>query len=129
MLADDWPALAGRRVLIISGDLTVAAELEDWLTHEGILVVGLADSTARGLDLIQETAPELVVLDIDIAGESSTPVALALHRRGVPFIAVSRPREDWRTCPSVREAPRADKPVCYSQLVGLIEGAVKEATA
>lgn len=129
MLADDWPALAGRRVLIISGDPAAAAELKHWLTHEGISVVGLADSTARGLDLIGETAPELVVLDIDIAGESSTPVALALHRRGVPFITVSGPREDWMTCPSVREAPRAEKPVRYPQLVGLIEGAVKEATA
>lgn len=78
--------LAGRRVLIVEDDPYITLALEETLTDFGLSVVGAARNVKQALRLIQTTALDLALLDVNIGEEKIDPVADALFARGVPFI-------------------------------------------
>ncbi|MEZ2132547.1 MULTISPECIES: response regulator [unclassified Sinorhizobium] len=75
-----------RRVLIVEDEMLVAMLLEDMLTDLGHAVVGIATRVESALSLIITTAPDLAILDVNLAGEKSFPVAEALEKKGIPFV-------------------------------------------
>ena len=68
--------------------MMIAIMLEDMLADLGHEVVGLAQSVAGALALTDAKAGQfdLAILDINLAGERSFPVARRLAERGVPFL-------------------------------------------
>jgi CheY-like chemotaxis protein len=83
------PGLIGRRILIVEDEALVAMLVEDALLDAGALVLGPAASVQAALALLAAEAPEAAVLDLNLAGESSAPVADALAAAGVPFVVAS----------------------------------------
>jgi len=80
-------ALQGLRVLVVENDEMSAALLQMQLVQAGALVVGLAETVAESLRLLQDTSPDVALLDYRLArNETSEPVAAALAARGVPFV-------------------------------------------
>ena len=80
-------ALQDLRVLVVENDEMSAALLQMQLVQSGALVVGLAASVAEALRVLDETAPDVALLDYRLArNETSEPVAAALTARGVPFV-------------------------------------------
>ena len=80
-------ALQDLRVLVVENDEMSAALLQMQLVQAGAVVVGLAATVAESLRLLQETAPDVALLDYLLArNETSEPVAAALAARGVPFV-------------------------------------------
>ncbi|WP_447935081.1 response regulator [Stenotrophomonas lactitubi] len=80
-------ALQDLRVLVVENDEMSAALLQMQLVQSGALVVGLAASVAEALRVLEETAPDVALLDYRLArNETSEPVAAALTARGVPFV-------------------------------------------
>ena len=77
--------LAGRRVLMIEDEFLVAAMLSDVIEDSGATVVGIAGTLDDALLQIDRAAPELVVLDWNLDGRRSDPIARELIARGVPF--------------------------------------------
>lgn len=59
--------------------------LEDMLEQLGCVVVGPASRVKQALAIIDTQAIDAAVLDVNLNGEKSYPVADALHARGVPF--------------------------------------------
>lgn len=98
----------------------VAADLEALLEREGASVVGMASSVAGGLKLLDATHPEAAVLDLNLAGEVSKPLAAAFAERCVPFVIVTGYGESWTRSSEFRDAPRIDKPVDHQRLVHLL---------
>jgi len=84
-------ALRGRRVLVVEDEALVAMLVEDALVDAGCDVVGPVATVAEALSLLDgtETPPEAAVLDLNLAGETSAPVADELARRGVPFVVAT----------------------------------------
>ena len=80
---------AGLRVLIVEDEPVVAMCLEDMLQTLGCETVGPAARLAEGLTLAEQEDLGAAILDINLAGERSTPIAEALQRRGVPFAFAS----------------------------------------
>jgi DNA-binding response OmpR family regulator len=80
---------AGLRVLIVEDEPVVAMCLEDLLVALGCAIVGPATRLAEGLILAGQEDLGAAILDINLAGERSTPIAEALQRRGVPFAFAS----------------------------------------
>jgi CheY-like chemotaxis protein len=81
--------LAGRRILIVEDEALVAMLVEDALLDAGAEVIGPVATVAEAMALL-ETAPlDAAVLDLNLAGETSTPVADALATRGVPFVVAT----------------------------------------
>jgi CheY-like chemotaxis protein len=81
-------SLAGFRVLIVEDEALVAMLIEDYLTDLGCVVVDVAGTLSRGLELVSD--PTLAIdgatLDINLAGEQVFPIADVLRRRGIPFV-------------------------------------------
>ena len=69
----------------------VAFYVEDVLAEHGATVVGPAETLAAALRLAAQEAEGLhaAVLDLNLAGHLSWPVAELLDRMGVPFLILS----------------------------------------
>jgi CheY-like chemotaxis protein len=81
--------LSGRRVLVVEDEALVAMLVEDALLDAGAEVMGPVATVAEALLLLKGQLPEAAVLDLNLAGETSTPVADELARRGVPFVVAT----------------------------------------
>lgn len=87
-LTADAP-LAARRVLVIEDEMMIAMLLEDMLSDLGHSVVAVAGQLDSALSVARETDADMVILDLDLGGQTSLPVAQVLAERGVPFIFAS----------------------------------------
>jgi diguanylate cyclase (GGDEF)-like protein len=80
------------RILIVEDDFATAEALADTLTDEGYRVDRAADGPAC-LRHAQDTAPDLVLLDVNLPGMSGIDTATHLRRstttRGVPILFLS----------------------------------------
>lgn len=79
-------SLDGARVLVVEDLHEVALEVEYMLRDLGCDVVGPAPSVKRALRLIEREKLDGAVLDIDLNGEDSVPIATELLRRSIPFM-------------------------------------------
>jgi CheY-like chemotaxis protein len=59
--------------------------IEDILADGGATVVGPAGRVAKALDLLGREEVDAALLDVNLAGENTAPVAEELRRRGIPF--------------------------------------------
>jgi DNA-binding NarL/FixJ family response regulator len=67
----------------------LALDLEFTLTSGGCRVLGPVGTVAAAIDEVARNPPDAAVLDLNLNGESSVPVADALAERGVPFVFVT----------------------------------------
>ncbi|MGA3342790.1 MAG: response regulator [Methylocella sp.] len=78
--------LSGRRVLVVEDETMVAWLLKDMLADLGCAVVGPATHVNQALAMLDAETIDAAVLDINLNGQKSYPVADALAARGVPFV-------------------------------------------
>lgn len=78
--------LAGKRVLLVEDEVLVAWALEDMLTALECAVVGPVARVSEALAMIEAEMVDAAVLDVNLDGQKSYPVADALAARGVPFV-------------------------------------------
>jgi len=81
--------LAGKKVLVVEDEMLLALDLEDILATAGCQVVGPAMRLETALSLASDAAIDLAVLDINLHGARSYPVADILLDRGIPFLFAS----------------------------------------
>jgi len=81
--------LAGKRILVVEDEALVAMMLEDLLADLGCEVVGPAMRLDEGLALARLNGLDAAVLDINLGGERSYPIADLLDARGVPIAFVT----------------------------------------
>jgi len=81
--------LTGRRILVVEDEALVAMLVEDALLDAGATVIGPAATVAEALALLERGVPSAAVLDLNLAGEPSTPIADALTARGIPFVVAT----------------------------------------
>jgi DNA-binding response OmpR family regulator len=75
-----------RRVLVVEDEALVAMLVEDALLDAGFEVLGPAATVEEALSLLDRERPDAVVLDLNLAGETSTPVADLLASRQIPYV-------------------------------------------
>lgn len=83
------PSFAGKRILVVEDEALVAMLLEDLLADLGCEVVGPAMRLNEGLELAQRNGIDAAILDINLAGERSYPIADLLEERRVPHLFVT----------------------------------------
>ena len=74
------------RVLIVEDEAAISILVEDMLVDFGTEIVGPAARMADAIRLARAADVDLEVLDINLAGEATYPVADVLRARGVPFV-------------------------------------------
>ncbi|MFN3943686.1 MAG: response regulator [Allosphingosinicella sp.] len=74
------------RILVVEDEMLVAMNIEDMLLELGHEVAGLASRLEPALALAADGAFDAAMLDVNLAGEPSFPVADILARRGIPYL-------------------------------------------
>jgi len=74
------------RVLVVEDEMLVALVLEDMLTELGHKIVGPASKVSVGLEIARRQEIDIAILDLNLAGDSSLPIASALRARGIPVV-------------------------------------------
>lgn len=74
------------RILVIEDESLIAMLLEDLLPEMGYTVESTVGTVKEALELLEQRPIDLAVVDVNLGGESSFPVADVLQRRGIPFL-------------------------------------------
>lgn len=77
------------RILIVEDEMLVAMFIEDTVTDLGHQVVGPAMRLENAMAAARSEQFDFAILDINLAGEQSFPVADLLTERGIPFMFAS----------------------------------------
>jgi DNA-binding response OmpR family regulator len=121
--AEDIGMTPERRVLIVEDEPAIGLALEDMVENLGWVVVGVAARVQQGLDLVQACAPTFAILDVNLHGEQSYPIADALADSGVPYIFATG-YGDSAHPPRHRQVLTLTKPYSLQALQNAIAAAV-----
>jgi len=113
-------AAAPARILVVEDEFLVALELEAILSAGGLEVLGPASTVVAALEIIAERRPDAAVLDVNLRGESVTPVAVSLRRLEVPFVLATAYRADDLP-DALRGAVNMGKPVDSRSVVSTLK--------
>jgi CheY-like chemotaxis protein len=95
--------------------MIVAWLLEDMLADLGCAVVGPAARINQALAMVEAEAIDVAVLDVNLNGQMSYPIADALAARGVPFVFSTGYDKD-RLLDGYRIVPVLQKPYHRAEL-------------
>jgi CheY-like chemotaxis protein len=88
-------ALRDRRILIVEDEVLIALSLQDALETAGSVVVGSVPSVDKAIQTIDlEPHIDAAVLDVNLGGALSYPVADKLIARKIPFVFTSGYEDD-----------------------------------
>jgi DNA-binding LytR/AlgR family response regulator len=111
-------SLSGKRILILEDEFLIALEASEALEQFGATVVGPAHDIDTALELVRSSAIDGALLDINIRGALSLPVAAALEKKGVPVVFATGYGDSFGT---ERQGAVIGKPYTRSQLAEAFE--------
>jgi CheY-like chemotaxis protein len=77
--------LSGRRILVVEDEMLIVMMIEGMLDDLGCESVTTAATVDQAVALIKGQVFDAAMLDVNLKGSNSYPVADALAARGVPF--------------------------------------------
>jgi CheY-like chemotaxis protein len=89
MTLSDQPASTGVRVLVLEDEAVIGMLIEDMLLALGHVLFDLAPSVERALQAMETELPDFAILDVNLHGTRSYPVADVLLERKIPFVFLS----------------------------------------
>jgi CheY-like chemotaxis protein len=111
--------LSGRRVLVVEDEMLVLIMIEDMLADLGCQSVTAAATVDKALASINSQVFDVALLDMNLNGDDSHPVAEALSARGVPFVySTGNAGQSLREGYSDR--PVLKKPFKYEELAAIL---------
>ena len=117
-------SLAGLQVLVIEDESMVAMLLQDTLAEIGCEVIGIASRFDDAVKKAKSLTFDIAVLDVNLNGRNTFPIADSLAERGVAFVvatgygATSLPR-------SLQRVPILQKPFRQRDLERALRAALK----
>lgn len=78
--------LTGRRILVVEDEMLLMMNIETTLEDLGCTAISSAANVADALALLGERGFDAAMLDVNLDGETSYPVADALMACGTPFV-------------------------------------------
>lgn len=78
--------MSGLRILVVEDEAMIAMLVEDMLCDLGCVPVGPAYDIEQAIRLVQSARFDAAILDVNLAGRQTNPVAKVLHDRGTPFL-------------------------------------------
>jgi ActR/RegA family two-component response regulator len=73
-------------VLVVEDSIIIALDTEENLRRLGVGEVRIESSVAGALAALAEERPDFAIIDFNLGGESSEPIAAALRAAGVRFV-------------------------------------------
>lgn len=112
--------LNAKRILIVEDEEMIAMLIEETVLDEGGVVVGPVGDLDGALALARDAAIDAAVLDVNLAGKPSYPVADILAGRGIPFLFATG-YGDQSVASAHAAAPVIGKPFQLDAMVAAIE--------
>jgi CheY-like chemotaxis protein len=109
--------LRGLRVLLVEDEYLSAMAIEALLLDLGCELVGPATTLDDALSAVDKDAPDGVILDLNLRGQRSDPVAEALAARGIPFIVLSGYASGFQRLEGFGDMPQLRKPTNADTLI------------
>jgi CheY-like chemotaxis protein len=109
-------ALADLRVLVVEDEAIIAMDLENTLREFGCVVLPLASSVAKALEVLRSQRPDVALLDVNLCDGRVTPVAEALTAMGVSFAVVTGYDNVVFDEPVLRDAAKVSKPYSIGEI-------------
>ena len=110
MTAPETSVLAGLRLLVVEDEYMVAEHIGMLLEDFGCDLAGPVGTIEEALVAVQEGGLDGVLLDTNLNGDSSAPIAIELHESAVPFVVIT----GYGACDlrdeALNSAPRLTKP-------------------
>lgn len=111
---------SSKRVLIVEDELLIAMDLEAELSDRGFEVVGPAGNVDDALRMLDQEEFSIALLDVNLGGRDSMPIASRLQARNVPMIFVSG--YNGAMAPAALKGRRiVGKPIDYGELFRAME--------
>ena len=84
-------SFTARKFLIVEDEAVIAIDIENFLVGCGHEVLDAAATVQQAIEKIGKMHDKIdgVILDVNLRGESSRPVADALEARNVPYVVTS----------------------------------------
>jgi CheY-like chemotaxis protein len=107
--------LSSRRVLIVEDEILILMMIEDMLTDLGCESIAVASKVDQAITLVEGQVFDAAMLDINLNGIPSYPIADALTARGVPyFFSTGNGVKDMKE--GYRDQDVLKKPFTFDQL-------------
>jgi CheY-like chemotaxis protein len=110
------------RILVVEDEMTIALLIEDMLADLGHEVVGLEMRLGPALEAAAALEADFALLDVNLDGRMSFPVAERLEARDIPFAFVTGYGAAG-VSPAFRDRPVLSKPFLLRDLAELIDRA------
>lgn len=127
MTAETQESLSGARVLVLEDETLVSMMVEDMLLDLGCEVLGPFAKLDQALEFVGRTdgGIDAALLDVNLGGVRSFPMAEALADKGVPFVFTTGYDESglpdvWRGRPTLR------KPFMMGEMADALRKALPE---
>ena len=117
-------SLAGLRVLVIEDESMVAMLIQDTLAEIGCEVIGIASRFDDALEKTKSLAFDIAILDVNLNGRNTFPIADSLAERGVAFV-VATGYGKTSLPESLQEAPMLQKPFRQRDLERALRAALR----
>jgi DNA-binding NarL/FixJ family response regulator len=72
------------RCVIIDDSVNFVDAARRLLEHDGIMVVGVASTSAEALRCVQDLRPDVILVDVNLGEENGFELAEQIHRSGLP---------------------------------------------
>lgn len=102
--------VGGERVLIVEDEPLVAMLLEDMVADAGYVVAGCVSAISQALEFARDKGAQfdVAILDVNLSGQPSFPIAEALAVQGKPFAFATGygPAglpDEWRSRPTLQK--------------------------
>ena len=118
-------ALNGTRILLVEDEGVIVMLVARMLESAGCTVVGVAARVNDALDKVANLVFDVALLDINLAGNVTYPVADALRARGIPFVFATGYGSAALKA-ELRGAPVLSKPYVLAQLTAALTQALEK---
>ncbi|MDT0684157.1 response regulator [Roseicyclus sp. F158] len=99
-----------RTIMIVEDDWLIADDLAHTVKDIGYRALGPAHSVSAALDILGKGEVDAALLDVNLRGETSYPVADAMAEQGIPFAFLSGYTTD-QLKPGFQDRPLLSKPL------------------
>ena len=110
---------SARRFLVVEDEYLIALLIEEYLADLEHQVVAVAVTLGDALEQAHEGAFDAALLDLQLGGASSYPVADILSRRGIPFAFVTG-RAEGDVPAAYGTVPMLCKPFRFADFMAII---------
>ncbi len=120
----DREILKGKKVLVVEDETLISMLFDDILSDLECEIVGPAFNIRQALELAESAAIDAAVLDVNLNGEPSFPVALLLQKRGVPIV-FSSGYGSTGLPPAWQHMPTLPKPFTSDEVAEALSGLIR----